>query len=54
MILPGLACRLQPTAEVVAETTITSLLRVVPAAVRALPSSRVVNPGNLPPPASTP
>ena len=33
MILPGLACPIQPAAAVVAETTITSLLRVVPAAV---------------------
>jgi fructose-bisphosphate aldolase class I len=33
MILPGLACPIQPTADLVAETTITSLLRAVPAAV---------------------
>jgi fructose-bisphosphate aldolase class I len=36
MILPGLACPIQPTAEVVAETTVTSLLRVVPAAVAGI------------------
>jgi fructose-bisphosphate aldolase, class I len=36
MILPGLGCPLQPTAEVVAETTITTLLRVVPAAVAGI------------------
>jgi fructose-bisphosphate aldolase class I len=36
MILPGLGCPLQPTAEVVAETTITTLLRVVPAAIAGI------------------
>ena len=36
MILPGLACRIQPNAEAVAETTVTSLLRVVPAAVAGI------------------
>jgi fructose-bisphosphate aldolase class I len=33
MILPGLACPTQPTAEVVAGATVTSLFRAVPAAV---------------------
>jgi fructose-bisphosphate aldolase class I len=33
MILPGHACPIRPSAELVAETTIASLLRVVPAAV---------------------
>jgi fructose-bisphosphate aldolase class I len=36
MILPGLACRIQPNADVVAETTVTALLRVVPAAVAGI------------------
>lgn len=36
MSLPGLACPVQPSAEVVAETTIVSLLRVVPAAVAGI------------------
>jgi fructose-bisphosphate aldolase class I len=36
MIVPGLTCGIQPTADVVAETTITSLLHVVPAAVAGI------------------
>ncbi len=36
MILPGLACPIQPAADVIAEATVTSLLRVVPAAVAGI------------------
>jgi len=36
MILPGLSCPNQPNADVVAEVTIGSLLRVVPAAVAGI------------------
>jgi fructose-bisphosphate aldolase class I len=47
MILPGLACAVQPDPDVVAETTITSLLRVVPAAVAGIAFLSGGQPGEL-------